>query len=1043
MTILGVVDEFIEGLSYLEKATLFTIIVTVIISVFIIVRWLFIRREEGNPISDSEEEPDEQWNQIIVNISLRIAIIISSISIFLYFNNLEFGLSIDKGYHFFFDLAVISIVVFVGMFIMIVGYFYIYNPARLLRVRTARLPSWLFWIIGIFAIGANIHTIIKSSNSTEKDHIDRIYYYLDKFFGYEITIPETEFRIYVGFAVLILTTFMAIYMAYGMTFKFSLWDDEIPRIIPYMFTITTGVSIGFGFEILLKNTDFKVLGYSLTFYVILKMIKILGWCAGFYFIKDRGKIQSDWNDQLVKAVDGRKIRNPKKIVRICSAALSTKNPSRKVKMQKLAAKALGQIRRKYLRRLDKQKIMETLIHVIQHSKYSSKDPSIIFDNAVRREAITSLSNLGERNVQIRTRWAVDTLVERIRDPDEKKDIRELAIIRLKLLNSQRAMKLNLEFNLFESAADIELARKKQELEKVLRERAQELVQLALNAEDSSGQGVFLLEKGGLEILYDTLDSEVLDERLKAVILLTDIIEAGRIEPINESGGIYRFVNAMLDRKIAEELAILITMAIEKDNTDETMTELIDSFDPEGDHQVREMLLEIICNGDCEIILLNMLDRSSSTSNTRQLRKVLFVMEEICENSFDEFCDILNPRCISSILNALKNEYNEDIHPRAVRILQKHLEDECDEQLFHQENIRLFVRLLLHKKIEKDLIDILQQIKDADTTGVVAKTLFEEYKEQESQEVRDRIFRIIPMEDNPTMIIEALQTSIFNEEIKEIERHLLLLINMINNDFYTIDEVIDSQGLNSIVQALSLERPLIRERSQEIISIMVQRGYANQVREAEVLLPIMRSLGEPGMHDRSKLILGHIIHREDGDLILRSYREAGNEVLSSSLIEIVQLKGWIDILVMMLKICFEKQDQDRMEQILQILVNLGIESPENLDQMVYADGLSFVMDTLNAVKYDNTYRKNVKLLILKLVQMMIERNVRDEPRDIELESLLPDDILSLEGSQDDTSDLIPDDPQDFLSDDSHELIPDNYNELVSDDLSEIIPDKPDQ
>lgn len=215
--------------------------------------------------------------------------------------------------------AILSILALLIIFMVLSMYFYLNNPKRILRKSSKWLPSWLFFLIATISIGALTFQILKSVGiSEEGNSIGIIYNQLDSVFGYNITIPESELKIYVWYVHFIIAFGMAWMMAWDLTYSYRMWNEELSRFVPYAFTLTTGFAVVFVYQIIFEDSSYNFYGISVSFIAILSFSKILGWCYGIARMREinRQKIRSDWDDALVDAVLDERITG-KKAVSIC------------------------------------------------------------------------------------------------------------------------------------------------------------------------------------------------------------------------------------------------------------------------------------------------------------------------------------------------------------------------------------------------------------------------------------------------------------------------------------------------------------------------------------------------------------------------------------------------------------------------------------------------------------------------------------------------------------------------------------------------------
>jgi len=178
-------------------------------------------------------------------------------------------------------------------------------------------------VVGLFSIGANLYNILKILDvAGGSNNSNMIYHYLDLLFGYKLTIPSTELKVYTWYLFIVISWFMAIYMAYSFTFIFDMWRS-LPRVIPYAFTLLSGFSIVFFSHLLLSKIVLNFIGINFSIIIIIYSTKIIGWLYGFSKIGNIGRkeMQSKWNLYLIHGIDGDRISD-KKGRSICIRALN-------------------------------------------------------------------------------------------------------------------------------------------------------------------------------------------------------------------------------------------------------------------------------------------------------------------------------------------------------------------------------------------------------------------------------------------------------------------------------------------------------------------------------------------------------------------------------------------------------------------------------------------------------------------------------------------------------------------------------------------------
>ena len=105
------------------------------------------------------------------------------------FNEKVYSFMDTKGYE---DLIIVSFLFLMIIFLIIIFYFHIINPKRILRIKW--LPTWLIIFLAISSIGSGVYGIVRSIEADERDtNVENLYETLDKFFGYEITIVFTRY----------------------------------------------------------------------------------------------------------------------------------------------------------------------------------------------------------------------------------------------------------------------------------------------------------------------------------------------------------------------------------------------------------------------------------------------------------------------------------------------------------------------------------------------------------------------------------------------------------------------------------------------------------------------------------------------------------------------------------------------------------------------------------------------------------------------------------------------------------------------------------
>ena len=234
----------------------------------------------------------------------------------------------DHGLH---VIALSAVVTVLALFVAIVFYFYLIKPKIMLQIgwtvqlgsrKIQLFPTWLFVLIGLSSISANVYGIMKGFGiATEGNTVENIFYHLDRVFGYEVTVPQTNFKIYLWYVFLLISSFMAVYMAYGLTYTFHMWIKELHNSGTYFFVLLTGLSIVFAFEFMLQNVEVTVQGSAISIVTIMTGVKIIGWCWALSCTKEREIMRRKWIIQLMVAIKGGKIKNKKKIVKIMAEAL--------------------------------------------------------------------------------------------------------------------------------------------------------------------------------------------------------------------------------------------------------------------------------------------------------------------------------------------------------------------------------------------------------------------------------------------------------------------------------------------------------------------------------------------------------------------------------------------------------------------------------------------------------------------------------------------------------------------------------------------------
>jgi len=325
--------------------------------------------------------------------------LVGMVSIALNYRYEEWDL-LEKCEHGLHAIALSAVVALVAMFVAIVFYFYLIKPKQMLKIDWTKweiqfFPTWLFVLIGLASIGASVYGIMKGFGIAKKGNtVEEIYFYLDSFFGYEVTIPQTDFKIYLWYVFLVISSFMAIYMAYGLAYTFHMWVGGLHNSVTYFFVLLTGLSIVFAFEFVLQDLETNVQGSTISIVMVMTGVNIVGWCYGLSFAtkKGRKRMRSNWIVQLLSAIGGGKVRNEKKILDIWLEALDICES----KEQIAAVNFLGGIVRgdQSLSHAEAQvdRAMETLIRALENRNE---------DTPVRKEVVAVFWSIGnEKTAQL-------------------------------------------------------------------------------------------------------------------------------------------------------------------------------------------------------------------------------------------------------------------------------------------------------------------------------------------------------------------------------------------------------------------------------------------------------------------------------------------------------------------------------------------------------------------------------------------------------------------------------------------------------------------
>ena len=298
MSVYSDVDAFINGLSDIEMVGLYLIVIFVFI-------FIFLSRNIGfSPI------------MAIPGIVFISTVLIAFILIFYQLANdfWNFSSFYEEKIN---EYVVFSFLLFIFLFYLIILYLYTFSPITALYKR--RFPSSIFFFIALFAISENVYSILKETGNQEKnDSIENIYTYLDEFFNYKLTIPQSDFEIYLWIAFTLLSAIMIMIMAHRLTFVFYMWDEELIFFIPYLFIILLAITIIFFSDIIIEDVTLSFNNMTINLAVILSVVKIIGWIIGLTKLSydNREMLEKVGENKILFAISQGKYKR-KKAYSIC------------------------------------------------------------------------------------------------------------------------------------------------------------------------------------------------------------------------------------------------------------------------------------------------------------------------------------------------------------------------------------------------------------------------------------------------------------------------------------------------------------------------------------------------------------------------------------------------------------------------------------------------------------------------------------------------------------------------------------------------------